>query len=190
MLPLRRERAAADAAALLRHFGSLRATLLAPRAELLRACDGNTELAAQLVLIRQAMRAVLRQGVESRPVIKHYRDLQDYLRLAQGNETTERLRILYLDSGNRLLREEVPQRGTIDECACYVREIIRRALELGAAGLILVHNHPSDIAAPSRGDKVLTSEIAAAARTLGIGVLDHLIVTRSEVFSFRAEGLL
>jgi DNA repair protein RadC len=168
----------------------LRATLLAPKGEILRAAQGDTVLVAQLVLIRQAMRWTLRQGIDDRPLIKHYAELQDYLRFTQGGERTEQMRILYLDTGNRLLREEVPSQGTIDECPVYVREIIRRGLELGAASLILVHNHPSDLAEPSRADKELTRRIAAAARELGMSVLDHLIVTRGEVFSFRAEGLL
>jgi DNA repair protein RadC len=168
----------------------LRATLLAPRGELLRAAQGDEILIAQLVLIRKAMRAVLRQGVEDRPLIKHYRQLEDYLRFAQGCAIIEQMRILYLDAGNRLLREEIPSQGTIDESPFYVREIIRRGLELGAAGLILVHNHPSEIAEPSTSDKVVTRRIASAARELGMSVLDQLIDTRSEVFSFRAAGLL
>ena len=156
----------------------------------MRAAQGDTALVAQLVLIRQAMRWTLRQAVEDRPLINHYAALQDYLRFAQGSALTEQMRILYLDTGNRLLREEVPARGTIDECPVHVREIVRRSLELGAAGLILVHNHPSDVAEPSRADKQLTRQVAAAAHSLGIRVLDHLIVTRGAVFSFRAEGLL
>lgn len=157
---------------------------------MLRAARGDEALVAQLVLIRQAMRTVLRQGVEDRPLIEHYSQLQDYLRFAQGCAITEQVRILYLDTGNRLLREEIPSQGTIDESPFYVREIVRRGLELGAAGLILVHNHPSEIAEPSVSDKAVTRRIAGAARELGMSVLDHLIVTRSEVFSFRAEGLL
>lgn len=156
----------------------------------MRAAQGDKALVAQLVLIRQAMRWTLRQGVEDRPLINHYADLQDYLRFAQGAALTEQMRILYLDTGNRLLREEVSAQGTIDECPVYVREIVRRGLELGAAGLILIHNHPSDLAEPSRADKQLTRQVAAAAHSLGIRVLDHLIVTRGAVFSFRAEGLL
>lgn len=152
--------------------------------------QGDAELTDRLVTIRQAMGRALRQGIEDRPVIKHYADLKDYLRFAQGSEITEQMRILYLDTGNRLLREEVPAQGTIDECPVYVREIVRRGLELGAAGLILVHNHPSEQAEPSRADDGLTQQVVAAARCLGMRVLDHLIVTRAEVFSFRAEGLL
>lgn len=157
---------------------------------MLRAAQGDRTIVAQLVLVHQAMRWILRQGIEDRPLIMHYEDLRDYLRFAQGCERTEQMRILYLDSGNRLLREEIPSRGTIDECPVYVREIVGRGLELGAAGLILVHNHPSEQVEPSRADKGLTQQVAAAARSLGMRVLDHLIVTRADVFSFRAEGLL
>ncbi len=152
--------------------------------------QGDAELTDRLVTIRQVMGRALRQGIEDRPIIRHYADLEAYLRFAQGGEITEQMRILYLDTGNRLLREEVPAQGTIDECPVYVREIVRRGLELGAAGLILVHNHPSEIAEPSRADKELTQRVAAAARTLGMRVLDHLIVTGGDVFSFRGHGLL
>ena len=156
----------------------------------MRATQGDKMLVAHLALIRQAMRWTLRKGVEDRPLIRHHADLQDYLRFAQGSALTEEMRILYLDAGHRLLREEVPAQGTIDECPVYVREIVRRGLELGAAGLILVHNHPSGRAEPSRADEELTRQVVLGARTLGMCVLDHLIVTRSTVFSFRAEGLL
>lgn len=190
LLPLRGTRSAADAAQLLRHFGSLRATLFASATEIARATRGDAELTAYLTLVRQTMRWTLRQHLDDRPLIADHAALTDYLRFAQGAEAVEIFRILYLDTGNRLIREEIVSRGTVDEARVYVREIIRRALELGATRLILVHNHPSGLAAPSIGDKAVTRRIAEAGRGFDIHVLEHLIVTTGGFFSFRAEGLL
>lgn len=175
---------------MLLRFGSLQAVLLAPSKELVLATGGDTELVAHLVTIRRAMHWTLRRRLDDRPLIKSFGALQEYLRFAQGAETTERFRILYLDTGHRLLREEVESQGTVDESAVYVREVVRRALELGASGLILVHNHPSGVAEPSNGDKGVTRALSNAARCFGIQVLDHLIVTRGGWYSFRGEGLL
>jgi DNA repair protein RadC len=179
-----------DADRLLRHFGSLSATLLAPPAEIDRASGNDRSLRDHLVLIRQAMRWTLRQRIDDRVPITDHAALQDYLRFVQGSETSEQFRILYLDSGNRLIREEIAARGTVDEAPVYVRQVVVRALEVGAAGIILVHNHPSGIAEPSPGDKAITRQIVTAMRTVGMQVLEHLIVTRGGFFSFRAGGLL
>jgi DNA repair protein RadC len=136
------------------------------------------------------MRSVLRSEVDARPVIDGGRALADYLRLVQGCEPVEVVRIFYLNAGKRLLREEVAARGTIDEAPVYVREIIRRALELGATGLVMVHNHPSGDPSPSVSDCDLTRRLADASGTMGLTLHDHVIVTAGAILSFRAEGLL
>ena len=107
-----------------------------------------------------------------------------------GHEKTEAFRIIFLDRKNRLITDEVQQRGTIDHTPVYPREVVKRALELGATALILVHNHPSGDATPSKADIEMTKQIAAAAEPLGIVLHDHLIMTRAEESSFRALGLL
>lgn len=178
------------AAALLARFGTLRGVLTAPRRELRQAVPQGDAVAAHLGAIRRAMTRVLRSELDDRPLIDSGRALAGYLRLAQGSEPVEVVRAFYLNTGQRLLREEVAARGTIDEAPIYVREIVRRALELGAAGLVLVHNHPSGDASPSRIDIDLTRCLAEACRTMGVTLFDHLIVTAGDCLSFRAEGLL
>lgn len=178
------------AAALLDRFGSLRAVLTAPGRELRRTVTEGEAIAAHLGAIRRALTCVLRAELDDRPIINNGRALADYLRLVQGSEQVEVVRAFYLDVGQRLIREEIVVTGTVDEAPIYVREIVKRALDLGAAGLVLVHNHPSGEASPSQSDLDLTRRLAAATRTVDVPLLDHMIVTSSCCFSFRAEGLL
>lgn len=164
--------------------------LTAPRRELRQAVPQGDAVAAHLGAIRQAMTRVLRSELDERPLIDSGRALADYLRLAQGSEPVEVVRAFYLNAGQRLLREEIAARGTVDEAPIYIREVVRRALELGAAGLVLVHNHPSGNASPSSNDLDLTRRLAQACRTMSVTLFDHLIVTATGCLSFRAEGLL
>lgn len=131
-----------------------------------------------------------RARVMQQPIVSSWQALLDYCRAAMGHDKTEAFRILFLDRKNRLIGDEVQQRGTIDHTPVYPREVVKRALELGATALILVHNHPSGDATPSKADIEMTKQIAAAAGPLGIVLHDHLIMTRVEEASFRALGLL
>ena len=131
-----------------------------------------------------------RARVMQQPIVSSWQALLDYCRAAMGHDKTEAFRILFLDRKNRLIGDEVQQRGTIDHTPVYPREVVKRALELGATALILVHNHPSGDATPSKADIDMTKQIAAAAGPLGIVLHDHLIMTRVEEASFRALGLL
>jgi DNA repair protein RadC len=107
-----------------------------------------------------------------------------------ARSATEEFRVLYLDRKNVLIADEVHQKGTVDHTPVYPREVVKRALELGASGLILVHNHPSGDPTPSRADVAMTKEIAAAAKALKIEVHDHLVIGRGKHASFKAMGLL
>ena len=100
------------------------------------------------------------------------------------------MRVLHLDSKNRLIRDELVSEGSIDQAAIYTREVIKRALALGSAAIILVHNHPSGDSTPSRQDIAITRDICAAGRTLGISVHDHIIIGRDGHMSFRSRGLI
>ncbi len=133
---------------------------------------------------------LLRSQVMQRPVLGSWTQLIDYLNVAQADRGTEQFRLLFLDAKNRLIREEVQQTGTIDETPVYPREVAKRALELRAAALIVVHNHPSGDTTPSRADIAITREIAAALKALDIALHDHIIVGRGHHASFRALGLL
>jgi DNA repair protein RadC len=157
----------------------------------LKAVDGVGDAAlAALRLFGEGARRLLRHRAQEQPVLSSWAQLLDYLRVAQAAKPTEQFRLLFLDAKNRLVADEVHQTGTIDETPVYPREVAKRALELGAAALILVHNHPSGDPTPSKADIAITREIAAALATLNIALHDHLILGRGKHASFRTLGLL
>jgi DNA repair protein RadC len=128
--------------------------------------------------------------VLEQPVLSSWQALLDYLRADMAHMTTERVRVLHLNSRNMLIRDEVMAEGSIDQAAVHVREVIRRAIDLGSASIILVHNHPSGDPAPSRADIALTRDIADAGKRLGIGVHDHVIIGAKGHSSMRSMGLI
>jgi DNA repair protein RadC len=123
-------------------------------------------------------------------VLANWQALLDYLRADMAHHAVERFRVLHLNARNMLVRDEVMSEGSIDQAAVYVREVIRRALDIGSAAIILVHNHPSGDPAPSRADIDITKAIAAAGKPLGIAVHDHLIIGTQGHASLRAQGLV
>jgi DNA repair protein RadC len=137
-----------------------------------------------------AARRMARSEVRQKPVLGSWQALLDYLAIDMAHLTVERVRVLYLDSRNRLVRDHLVGDGTIDEAAIHPREVIRRGLDLGATALILVHNHPSGNPEPSRADIQITQRIAEAGRHLGITVHDHVIVGHEGHVSLRAKGLI
>ena len=176
------------AARLLDEHRSLGGVLAATEAAQLRTA-GTRGLAA-LRAVNAAIVEVLHRRLEERPLIATGRDLIDYLHVIMAHRLTESARALYLNSKNVLIRDEQISEGTIDKATVHIREVARRALELGSAAIILVHNHPSGDTAPSRSDITLTRDLSAALKPLGIVLHDHLVVATSGCFSFRAEGLL
>jgi DNA repair protein RadC len=143
-----------------------------------------------LKVVRDAMLHALRTEAFARPTLDDSQKLIDYLSLDMALLPTERLRVLFLNATNRLLHDETLAEGSVSEAPVYPREIMRRALEVGATALILAHNHPSGDPTPSRGDVEATRRIADAGRALDICIHDHVIVARSGWSSFRALGLL
>ncbi len=157
----------------------------------LREVLGDDEQTLQfLYAVRRAMLYALRAPIEDRPLLNNKQALFDYLQAVQGFATVEHARAIFLDSGNHLLREELVAEGTVDEIDLHVRMVIGRALELGAAGLILVHNHPSGDPTPSQGDRTVTRRLASAGQLMDVHLLDHLIIGRGRHFSFREAGFL
>jgi DNA repair protein RadC len=128
--------------------------------------------------------------VIKRPVLSSWTALLDYCTAAMARVTNEEFRVLFLDRKNVLIADEVQNRGTVDHTPVYPREIVKRALELSASSVILVHNHPSGDPTPSRADIAMTREVVTAAKTLGIAVHDHLVIGRSGHASFKSLGLL
>jgi DNA repair protein RadC len=184
------------ASQLLWRFGSLRGVLAASPGQLTqittraddrdREATGLSEVAVlRLRLVDELHRRVLLQRACERPLLSTSRRLHSYLRAALADQPREQFRVLFLDYRHRLIRDEVTSEGTHTHCAVYTREIMRRALELAAHALILVHNHPSRLDEPSWQDCRLTGEIVAAAAALGIEVHDHLIIAGDKVLSLR-----
>jgi DNA repair protein RadC len=178
------------AKALLKRFGSL-AEVLAAAPERLKEVEGIGDTAVlELKLIRAVAERIAAEAVRKRPVLASWTALLDYCRTAMAYEEREQLRILFLDKKNQLLADEVQQTGTVDHTPVYPREVIRRALELSATALILVHNHPSGDPTPSRADIQMTKTIVEVGKPLGIAVHDHLIIGREGHVSFRGLGLI
>jgi DNA repair protein RadC len=175
---------------LIARFGSF-AEVVAAAPELLEEVKGvGPAVIHDLKLIEQAARRVALGDIRQRPVLASYASVVDYCRTAMAFAEREEFRLLFLDKKNGLIGDEVMQRGTVDHTPVYPREIIRRALQLNASAIILVHNHPSGDPSPSRADIEMTREIIALAVPLGVTVHDHLIVGRNGHSSFRALGLL
>ncbi len=178
------------AKALIGRFGSLAGVLAADPAEL-KKLDGIGDIAvADLKLIRAFAERLGREQILGRQVLSSWSAVLDYCRTAMAHESREQFRILFLDKKNVLIADEVQQRGTVDHTPVYPREIVRRALELSATAVILVHNHPSGDPTPSDADVRMTRTIVDAARPLGIAVHDHVVIGRSGHASFRTMGLI
>ncbi len=146
--------------------------------------------AAALKTVQAAALRLMRSEVQARPVLSNWDALMGYLNAQVARERVEQFRILFLDGKNRLLADEAQARGTVNHTPVYPREVAKRALELHATALILVHNHPSGDPTPSRADIEMTGEIKRAVTTLGVVLHDHVVVGNGTWLSFKAEGLL
>ncbi|WP_442583795.1 RadC family protein [Mesorhizobium sp. ASY16-5R] len=178
----------ARAKALLKRFGSLAEVLGAPE-HLLREVDDIGEGAAlDLKIVAAAAQRMARGEIQGREILSSWAQVLDYCRAAMAFEDREQFRILFLDKKNALIADEVQQTGTVDHTPVYPREVVRRALELSATAVILVHNHPSGDPTPSRADIEMTKTIIASAKPLGISVHDHIIIGKKGHASMK--GLL
>jgi DNA repair protein RadC len=177
------------AKALLDRFGVI-AGVLSARPEELKTVKGvGPSVALDLKLLHEATLRIGRAEVQKRPVISSWSALVAYARAALAHEPREQFRVLFLDKKNQLIADEVMNEGTVDHAPVYPREVARRALELSASAVILVHNHPSGDPTPSAADIDVTRQVVEAGRALKIAVHDHLVVGRDGVASFKALGL-
>jgi DNA repair protein RadC len=178
------------AKALLQRFGSFAEVIAAPPA-LLREVDGMGDAAvAELKIVHGAAARLARGQLKQRPVLSSWSSVLDYCRTVMAFAERESFRILFLDKRNQLIADEVQQTGTVDHTPVYPREVVRRALELSATALVLVHNHPSGDPTPSRADIQMTKQIVDVARSLGIEVHDHIIVGREGHASLKGLQLM
>ena len=154
------------------------------------ANDPCVQLALLIKAVAQVMQRSLREQIQDRPVIGSWTALLDYLQAVMQHETAEHFRLLFLDRKNILIRDEVQSRGTVDHTPLYPREVVKRALELGASALIMVHNHPSGDPTPSQADIDMTRQVLAALAQVNITVHDHIIVGKNRHASFKTQKLI
>jgi len=178
------------AKALLHEFGGIAGLLTADADAIARVKGMGEGAVAALKIVQAASLRLLQDRIRDQPVLASWQALLDYLRADLASLTIERVRILHLNARNMLIRDELMAEGSIDQAVVHVREVIRRAIDLGSAAIILVHNHPSGSPEPSRADIQITNRIAEAGRLLGIVVHDHVIVGRHGHTSLRAKGLV
>ncbi len=170
-------------------FGDFNRVLSAPIAQLHQVDGVGDAVAIELKIVEAAAHRLARAKVMQRHVVSSWDALLDYCHTTMAHRATEQFRILFLDTKNAVIADEEQAKGTVDHVPVYPREVVKRALELNAASLILVHNHPSGDPTPSDADVIMTKKIVAVATALGITVHDHLIIGKSCELSFRAQGL-
>jgi len=175
---------------LMHRFGSFAEVVSASPDSLKEVTGIGDSAVIALKTIQSGARRLARGEVLNRPVLSNWQALLDYSRSTMAFEKTEQFRILFLNNKNVLIADEVQQQGTVDHTPVYPREVVKRALELGATAIIIAHNHPSGDPTPSEGDIAMTHEIREVGEKLGITLHDHLIVAKSGVSSFRTLGLL
>ncbi len=175
---------------LLDHFGDFNGVVSAPTARLEKIGGVGEAVIVELKIIEAASQRLSRARVMRRQVISSWDALLDYCHTTMAHRDTEQFRLFFLDTKNTLIADEAQATGTVDHVPVYPREVVKRALELNASALILVHNHPSGDPTPSEADIVMTQKIKNAAEVMGITLHDHLIIGKSCELSFRSEGYL
>jgi DNA repair protein RadC len=178
------------AKALIAKFGSFAEVVAAPRARLKEIKGIGDAVADELTIVQVAASGMARGQVQKRTVLSSWSTVLDYCRTAQAFAEKEQFRVLFLDKRNQLIADEIQQTGTVDHTPVYPREVVKRALELSATAIILVHNHPSGDPTPSRADIQMTQSIIDVAKPLGIAVHDHIIVGKDGHASLRGLKLI
>lgn len=177
------------ARALIDAFGDFNRVLSAPPTQLLAIKGVGETVLLELKIVEAAAHRLSRSKMMQRHVLSSWDALLDYCHTTMAHRDTEQFRIIYLDTKNTVVADEEQAKGTVDHVPVYPREVVKRALELNASAMILVHNHPSGDPTPSDADIMMTRQITAAANALSITVHDHLIIGKEAEASFRALGL-
>ena len=177
---------------LIRKFGSFAEVVNAPLEELMLVKGVKENTAAVLRIVRECSVRSSWQSLKGMdaPVISDFDAMVDYCRSAMAYQTVEEFRIIFLNSKLYVIGEEIQQRGTVDQVAIHPREVIKSAMMHGASAMILVHNHPSGIVTPSKADIEITKRIKEAAEAVSIRLFDHLIISKSSVYSFHNQGFV
>jgi DNA repair protein RadC len=175
---------------LIKEFGSLAKVIYAEPEQLKEIKDVGPSTIFTLKLVNGMIARVLKKQIEKKVILQSWSSLMDYLMVTQGYKTTEQFRVLYLNTKNILIADEVQDSGTVDQIQVYPREIVKRALFHSASALILVHNHPSGNTNPSKLDIDMTKKIKDACFTVNVQVHDHVIVSKDGFYSFKSNLLI
>ena len=178
------------AATLLRQHGSLARVLCASDQRLKSVTHMTEDTIAHLRLTQAVAETITRKQLDDRPILGSWQTVMDYCRATMAHRDVGEVRVFYLNRKNHLIADEQHSRGTVDHAPFYPREVIKRALEMSASALVVVHNHPSGDPTPSTGDIALTRQLGEASKMMGLTLHDHIIITPSGEVSFRAEGLI
>ncbi len=175
---------------LIRQFGDFNHVISAPKARLSQVAGIGTDAVRELKLVEAAAHRLAQARIIGCHALSSWSELMNYCKISMAHQATEQFRILFLDRRNVLIADEAQQEGTVDHVPVYPREVVKRALELNASALIIVHNHPSGDPTPSDADITMTERIEAAATAVGITLHDHIIIGKERDTSFRTMGLL
>ncbi len=175
---------------LIKEFGSLQQLFTADFRKLNNSKIINESTLTTIKAVYETSLRILKSDMEEKTILQSWKAVLDYCQLAMGSNVKEEFRVLFLNQKNFLIADEVQQRGTIDQTPVYPREVVKRALELGASSLILVHNHPSGDPKPSKADIEITEQIETALISINIKLHDHLIIAGNNHFSFAGNGLI
>lgn len=171
-------------------FGSFGKVLNADAETLKKVKGVGDATVASLRVVQEAVDRILREEVEEKPVLQHWKALLDYCRAMMGYQNIEQFRVLYLNKKFILIADEIQGVGTVDHTPVYPREVVKRALNLGATSLILTHNHPSGDPTPSAADIDMTYKVVEVCKPMGIAVHDHLIIAQHKHYSFKSHGVI
>lgn len=178
------------AKALIAEFGSLGRVLNATRSDLEAIKGVNESALAMLRTVQEAAERLLKEEVKEQPILQSWKALLDYCRASMAYHKTEQFRIIYLNRKNMLIADDLQEAGTVDQTPAYPREVVKRAIQLDASAVILVHNHPSGDTTPSKADIMLTKQIQEALKVVNIALHDHVIISTTEHYSFKSYGVI
>ena len=180
----------ATAKKLIKEIGSLAAVLRATPEQMKKVEGISDAIISSIKICEAACQIMIKEDVKSGPIIQSWTSLLDYCRMMLGHKTEEEFHLLFLNHKNALIADEMQNKGTVDHTPVYPREVVKRALELGASAVIMVHNHPSGDVQPSKADIDMTRQVINAGHSVGVRVHDHLIVGAKQTFSFKSNGLI